>query len=88
MSLLRRNSSQVRQRSAAGSSSGPSDRSGSRMSLLVQVTGRVHFGKGRDSVRKPFNEVFVLVPNWEALSRNAPRNLRRWLIMSQNFRTL
>lgn len=64
------------------------DRNGSKMSLLVQVTGRVQFGKGREAVRKAFNEVFVLVPNWEALGRNAPRGLRRWLIMSQNFRTL
>ncbi|SPN98986.1 related to nuclear transport factor 2 domain protein [Cephalotrichum gorgonifer] len=64
------------------------DRNGSKMSLLVQVTGRVTFGKGRDAVKKGFSEVFVLVPNWEAMARNAPRNLRRWVILSQNLRTL
>lgn len=64
------------------------DRNGSKMSLLVQVAGRVTFGKGRESVRKGFSEAFVLVPNWEALGRNPPRNARRWLIMSQNLRTL
>lgn len=58
------------------------------MSLLVQVAGRATFGKGREAVRKGFSEVFVLVPNWEAMGRNPPRNLRRWLIASQNLRTL
>ncbi|MBE3044808.1 hypothetical protein IMZ48_20065 [Candidatus Bathyarchaeota archaeon] len=65
-----------------------SEKNGSRMSLLVQVAGRVTFGKGREGVKKAFSEVFVLVPNWEALGRNPPRNIRRWLIMSQNLRTL
>lgn len=72
----------------AGAGAAAPDRSGQKMSLLVQVTGRITFGRGREAVRKPFNEVFVLVPNWEALRRNAPRGLRNWLIMSQNFRTL
>lgn len=65
-----------------------SDKNGSKMSLLVQVAGRVTFGKGRESVKKSFSEVFVLVPNWEAMGRNPPRNMRKWLIMSQNLRTL
>lgn len=58
------------------------------MSMLVQVAGRVTFGKGRESVKKSFSEAFVLVPNWEAMGRNPPRNVRKWLIMSQNLRTL
>ncbi|KAI0883201.1 uncharacterized protein GGS22DRAFT_37197 [Annulohypoxylon maeteangense] len=35
-----------------------------------------------------FNEAFILVPHWEAWGRNPPRNLRKWVIVSQNFRTL
>ncbi|KAI1214644.1 uncharacterized protein F4807DRAFT_404073 [Annulohypoxylon truncatum] len=37
---------------------------------------------------QPFNEAFLLVPHWEAWARNAPRNLRKWVIVSQNYRTL
>ncbi|KAI0169654.1 hypothetical protein GGR52DRAFT_573713 [Hypoxylon sp. FL1284] len=38
-------------------------------------------------VEKQFNEAFLMVPHWEAWSRNAPRNVRKWLIVSQNYRT-
>ncbi|GJC93400.1 nuclear transport factor 2 domain-containing protein [Colletotrichum higginsianum] len=53
-----------------------------------RVTGRVFYGKGRDAPAKTFNEVFVLVPNWDTFGKNPPRGARRWLIMSQNFRAL
>ncbi|KAI0457970.1 hypothetical protein F5B21DRAFT_462371 [Xylaria acuta] len=33
-----------------------------------------------------FNEAWLLVPHWEALGRNAPRGLRKWVVVSQNFR--
>lgn len=59
-----------------------------RLSLLVQVGGWVSFGADKDAPRKTFSEVFVLVPNWESFGRNAPRNARRYLILSQNFRAL
>ncbi|KAL2887838.1 Nuclear transport factor 2 domain containing protein [Ceratocystis lukuohia] len=59
-----------------------------KSSIMVQVTGKVNFGKGRDVFRKSFSEVFVLVPNWDAFSRNAPKNVRRFLVLSQNYRTL
>ena len=65
-----------------------SDRTGGRASIVAQVTGTVQYGRGRDAPRQSFNEVFLLVPNWDAMARNPPKNLRRWLIMSQNFRTL
>lgn len=64
------------------------DRHGSRLSLLVSVMGVLHLGTGHDAVRKTFNEVFVLVPNWDARGRNPPRNVKRYLISSQNYRTL
>lgn len=42
-----------------------------------------------DGSEKFFNEVFVLVPNWDAvLGRNPPKGLRKWVIMSQNYRAM
>ena len=64
------------------------ERNGGRMSIAVTVMGRVQFGKGREAPQKMFNETLVLVPNWDAMARNPPRGLKRWLIMSQNFRAL
>lgn len=64
------------------------EKSGGRMSIVVVTMGKVQFGKGRDAPQKMFNETFVLVPNWDAMSRNPPRGLKRYLIMSQNFRAL
>lgn len=37
-------------------------------------------------VEAAFNEAWLLVPHWEALGRNASRGLRKWLVVSQNFR--
>ncbi|KAI1452709.1 hypothetical protein F4805DRAFT_407806 [Annulohypoxylon moriforme] len=41
-----------------------------------------------DLPEQAFNEAFLLVPHWEAWARNAPRGLRKWLVVSQNYRTL
>ncbi|KAL1869723.1 hypothetical protein VTK73DRAFT_2964 [Phialemonium thermophilum] len=62
----------------------------SRSSLLLQVTGQITYSAEKDPnpIKRPFNETFVLVPNWDALRRNAPRNMRKKLILSQNFRSL
>lgn len=68
-------------------SRGP-DRTGARLSLLVSVMGILHLDTEPEPTRKTFNEVFVLVPNWDARGRNPPRNLKRFLISSQNYRTL
>lgn len=64
------------------------EKNGGRMSIVVTTMGKVQFGKGREAPQKMFNETFVLVPNWETMGRNPPRGLKRWLIMSQNFRSL
>ncbi|KAK4075280.1 uncharacterized protein Triagg1_4401 [Trichoderma aggressivum f. europaeum] len=64
------------------------EKSGRRMSIVVTTMGKVRFGKGREAPQKMFNETFVLVPNWDAMARNPARGLKRWLIMSQNFRAL
>ncbi|TGJ80300.1 hypothetical protein E0Z10_g8480 [Xylaria hypoxylon] len=37
-------------------------------------------------VETGFNESWLLVPHWEALGRNAARGLRKWVVVSQNFR--
>jgi NTF2-related export protein 1/2 len=60
----------------------------SRVQVLCNVTGRVQYGRGKDAQQQTFNETFVLIPNWDAVGRNAPRNAKQWLIMSQNFRAL
>ncbi|KAI1328837.1 nuclear transport factor 2 domain-containing protein [Xylariaceae sp. FL0255] len=39
-------------------------------------------------IEKGFTESWLLVPHWEALGRNAGRGLRKWVVVSQNFRAL
>ncbi|KAI2615926.1 hypothetical protein GGR54DRAFT_255213 [Hypoxylon sp. NC1633] len=44
---------------------------------------------GSDGARKSeFSESFLLVPHWEASGRNAAKGMRKWVIVSQNFRAL
>lgn len=67
---------------------GPDSR-GDRISMLVTVTGTLHLGSAPDTQHVRFHEVFVLVPNWDAVGRRNPsRNAKRFLISSQNYRTL
>lgn len=68
-------------------SKGP-DKTGGRISILVSVMGILHLDTEPEATRKIFNEVFVLVPNWDARGRNPPRNVKRFLISSQNYRSL
>ncbi|KUI60806.1 hypothetical protein VP1G_07993 [Cytospora mali] len=68
-------------------SRGP-DKNGGRISMVVSVMGVLHLGAAPDTVHKRFHEVFVLVPNWDVRGRNPPRNAKRFLISSQNYRTL
>lgn len=68
-------------------SRGP-DKAGGRISMVVGVQGVVHLGAAPDTQHKRFHEVFVLVPNWDVRGRNPPRNAKRFLISSQNYRTL
>lgn len=66
------------------------DRAGGRISMVVSVLGVLHLGAEPEAApaRKAFSDVFVLVPNWDARGRNPPRNVKRFLIASQNYRTL
>ncbi|KAI0015334.1 nuclear transport factor 2 domain-containing protein [Xylariomycetidae sp. FL0641] len=70
-------------------------RDGDRVSFALQVNGTLRFGGGggggdeeQPAEERAFNESFLLVPHWEALAPKAPRGLRRWLIVSQNYRVL
>ncbi|ORY71711.1 uncharacterized protein BCR38DRAFT_417804 [Pseudomassariella vexata] len=64
-----------------------SDR-GDKLSIAIQVAGVVKYGKGEDGREQAFNEAFMLVPHWEAQGPKAPRGMRKWLVVSQNFRLL
>jgi NTF2-related export protein 1/2 len=65
------------------------DSSGARISMLLTVTGTLHLGNGPEMQHVRFHEVFVLVPNWDVVGRrNPPRNAKKFLISSQNYRTL
>ena len=64
------------------------EKNGSKMSIVVTTMGRVQFGRGKDATQKMFNETFVLVPNWDGMVKNPPRGMKKWLVMSQNFRAL
>ncbi|KAG9244959.1 hypothetical protein BJ878DRAFT_503758 [Calycina marina] len=63
---------------------GPSS-DGSKMSILVLVSGSVKYKDSSDEARG-FTESFTLVPNFEPHSQKAPKGLKKWLIQSQTFR--
>ncbi|KAI0490875.1 hypothetical protein F4859DRAFT_26130 [Xylaria cf. heliscus] len=52
----------------------------------VDGGGAIQTTADGDPVETAFNEAWLLVPHWEALGRNAPRGLKRWVVVSQNFR--
>ncbi|KAK3378421.1 hypothetical protein B0H63DRAFT_247019 [Podospora didyma] len=61
---------------------------GVRIVMMLTVSGTVHFGTdAKDPVLKQhFNDVFILVPNWDVLSRAGSRATRRYLISSHTYR--
>ncbi|KAI1367575.1 nuclear transport factor 2 domain-containing protein [Xylaria arbuscula] len=77
---------------------------GDRVSFAIQVSGTIRYGKPGDTPAPAapeggaavdgappevaFNESWFLVPHWEALGRNAARGLKKWVVVSQNFRAL
>jgi NTF2-related export protein 1/2 len=58
------------------------------MQLLVQIGGSITFGAGKSARRKGFSESVVLIPNWETYRKGGSRYAKRYLIQSQNFRSL
>ncbi|KAL8376273.1 hypothetical protein RB595_007393 [Gaeumannomyces hyphopodioides] len=59
-----------------------------KVSIMAMVNGAVQFGTDKNAPRRPFTEVFVLVPNWESMGPKAPRNAKRFLVLSQNYRAM
>lgn len=67
---------------------GPND--GVRMMIMVNVSGTVYFGVSKRSneeysVKQHFNDVFILVPNWDSLAKQSKYG-KRFLIASQTYR--
>ncbi|KAK3684973.1 hypothetical protein B0T22DRAFT_204902 [Podospora appendiculata] len=59
---------------------------GVRMMLMLSVSGTVTFGSGDGATKQHLNDTFILVPNWDALSRAGSRNTRRYLVFSHTYR--
>lgn len=60
---------------------------GSKMSIIVMVSGSVeYFKEETEGERRGFMDNVVLVPNWEAQKPNAAKGLKKWLVQSQTFR--
>lgn len=67
------------------------DASGSKMSLVLLVSGYVKYGELKDAPMLGFSETFTLVPNPDLLGvsvRSKAAKSRKWLIQTQNFRML
>jgi len=65
----------------------PDQSAGVRFMMMLSVSGKVHFGSDKDSLKQHFNDVFVLVPNWDSLKHSTSRSAgKRFLIMSHTYR--
>ena len=65
---------------------GSSPESGKNMTILVTVSGHVKFGEQRGATVRGFSENFVLIPNPAVATNTRGKNIKKWLIQSQNFR--
>ena len=65
---------------------GSSPASGKNMTILVTVSGQVKFGEHRPPTTRGFSENFVLIPNPAAATNTRGKQMKGWLIQSQNFR--
>ncbi|KAL9025007.1 MAG: hypothetical protein Q9196_006090 [Gyalolechia fulgens] len=62
-------------------------KSGKNMTILVAVSGYVKYGDLKEAKPRGFSESFVLVPNPAvAASKQRLKNIKEWLIQTQNFR--
>jgi len=58
-----------------------------RIMMMVTASGTVTFGTDdRHALKQHFNDVFILVPNWDVVARPGSRNNRRYLIASHTYR--
>jgi hypothetical protein len=63
------------------------DRDLARLMISVSVGGTVKFGPSTTAHISSFDEMFVLVPNWEVYAQQrAAKNARRFLILAQKFK--
>ncbi|KAK0635348.1 hypothetical protein B0T17DRAFT_586892 [Bombardia bombarda] len=62
------------------------DAAGARIMMMLTVSGTVTFGSDRSAVKQHFNDVFILVPNWDAIARHGSRSTRRYIISSHTYR--
>lgn len=62
-------------------------KTGKNMTILVTVSGYVKYGDPKEAKPRGFSETFILVPNpAAAASKQRLRNVKEWLIQTQNFR--
>nr|4X2H_B Chain B, Sac3N peptide bound to Mex67:Mtr2 [Thermochaetoides thermophila DSM 1495]4X2M_A Chain A, Mtr2 [Thermochaetoides thermophila DSM 1495]4X2M_B Chain B, Mtr2 [Thermochaetoides thermophila DSM 1495]4X2O_B Chain B, Sac3N peptide bound to Mex67:Mtr2 [Thermochaetoides thermophila DSM 1495] len=64
---------------------------GVRMMMALTVSGSVYFGASPRStddyvIKQHFNDVFILVPNWDVLEKPGARSGRKYLIASHKYR--
>ncbi|AEO62680.1 uncharacterized protein THITE_108034 [Thermothielavioides terrestris NRRL 8126] len=65
---------------------------GVRMMMMLTVGGTVYFGTGRNKgdgyfAKERFQDVFILVPNWDVLGKPGAKVGRKYLVASQIYRT-
>ncbi|KAK1754526.1 hypothetical protein QBC47DRAFT_384152 [Echria macrotheca] len=56
-----------------------------RQMLMVTVSGTLHLGDD-DKLKQHFNDVFILVPNWDVLVKYGAKGHKRVLVQSQTYR--
>ncbi|KAI4143475.1 MAG: hypothetical protein L6R39_004558 [Caloplaca ligustica] len=62
-------------------------KTGKNMTILVAVSGYVKYGDPKEAKPRAFSETFLLVPNpAAAVSKQRLKNVKEWLIQTQNFR--
>ncbi|KAL9597793.1 MAG: hypothetical protein Q9219_004920 [cf. Caloplaca sp. 3 TL-2023] len=62
-------------------------KTGKNITILVAVSGYVKYGNSKGVKPRGFSESFVLVPNPAAAASNhRSKNVKEWLIQTQNFR--
>ncbi|KAL2132323.1 hypothetical protein VTI74DRAFT_3959 [Chaetomium olivicolor] len=64
---------------------------GVRMMMMLTVSGTVYFGTGRNKgdeyfTKQKFQDVFILVPNWDVLERPGAKVGRKYLVVSHIYR--
>ncbi|KAL8714666.1 MAG: hypothetical protein Q9220_001615 [cf. Caloplaca sp. 1 TL-2023] len=62
-------------------------KTGKNMTILVAVSGYVKYGNPKEAVPRAFSESILLAPNpAAAASKQRLKNVKEWLIQTQNFR--